>query len=93
MTFHEALRQLCHEYGLDDHRYWALRAEAGELAFGLLNQRARNALMRNNIHTVAELELLADGDLRDLRGIGDDTITEIRAMLALLNRTKPQEVA
>lgn len=52
-------------------------AVAGDLDTLKLSNRARNALERNNIHTVAEVKKLTRTDLENLEGLGDKSIEEI----------------
>ena len=86
MTFRQALREVCANYGIPHHDYLSLLFHVGEIELGLLGQRARNTLKRADIYTIQELEQLTDDDLRRINGIGDDTIREIRTLLALLDR-------
>lgn len=54
-----------------------------EITNSTLSTRAKNALSKNNIHTIAALEALDSGQISNLSGLGDKTIKEI---LEFLNR-------
>ena len=86
MTFRQALREVCEKYDIPHHDYFSLLYHIGEIELGLLSQRARNTLKRADIYTIQELELLTDDDLRRINGIGNETIAEIRSLMALLDR-------
>lgn len=49
-----------------------------------LSNRANNALLRNNIRTVAALRKLTDEELLKLEGLGEKSITEIKEALTKL---------
>jgi DNA-directed RNA polymerase subunit alpha len=46
-----------------------------------LSNRAKNALMKNNIQTVEALRALSDEDIKNISGLGEKTINEIMEVL------------
>ncbi len=46
-----------------------------------LSNRAKNALMKNNINTVEALRALSDDEINNIAGLGEKTITEIMEVL------------
>lgn len=67
--------------GVDEPAF-AVEAEAtGDLETLGLSNRAYNALLRNNIRTVAGLHALSAEDLNKLEGLGEKSINEIREAL------------
>lgn len=46
-----------------------------------LSNRAKNALMKNNIQTVEALRALSDEDIQNISGLGEKTINEIMEVL------------
>ena len=49
-----------------------------------LSARTANALLNNDIHTVAQLKALSDSDLKELKGFGAKALDEVREKLTEL---------
>jgi DNA-directed RNA polymerase subunit alpha len=50
-----------------------------------LSARTANALLNNDIHTVAQLKALSDSDLKELKGVGAKALDEVKDKLTELN--------
>lgn len=60
-------------------------SEPGDLATLGLSNRAYNALLRNNINSIARLKELSADELGKLEGLGEKSINEIKEVLAQFN--------
>ena len=60
-----------------------------EIQASALSTRAKNALVKNNITTMAALQALSNEEITNLSGLGDKTITEI---IEFLKRWKYAEL-
>ena len=49
-----------------------------------LSARTTNALINNEIHTIKDLVMLSDSELRDLKGFGAKALDEVKDKMAEL---------
>jgi DNA-directed RNA polymerase subunit alpha len=49
-----------------------------------LSARTTNALINNELHTIKDLVMLSDAELRDLKGFGAKALDEVKDKMAEL---------